>query len=72
MYNYCTFGYFIAFWDWERWEKEIDFFALNEINMPLAIVGIETVWYDTLKTVGFSSEDALYFLSPLRITHGRL
>ena len=22
--NYCTFSYSMAFWDWERWEKEID------------------------------------------------
>ena len=63
IYNYCTFGYSMAFWDWERWEKEIDFLALNGINMPLAIVGTEAVWYDALKAIGFSSEDALRFLS---------
>ena len=22
--NYCTYSYSMAFWDWERWEKEID------------------------------------------------
>lgn len=39
--NVCTFGYSYAFWDWERWEREIDWMALNGINLPLAFVGQE-------------------------------
>ncbi|MBR6286979.1 MAG: alpha-N-acetylglucosaminidase N-terminal domain-containing protein, partial [Bacteroidaceae bacterium] len=27
-FNYCTFSYSMAFWNWERWEKEIDWMAL--------------------------------------------
>lgn len=23
-FNYCTFSYTMAFWDWNRWQKEID------------------------------------------------
>ena len=23
-FNYCTFSYSMAFWDWERWQQEID------------------------------------------------
>ena len=42
--NYCTFGYSMTTWDWERWEQEIDWMALHGINMPLQIVGLETVW----------------------------
>lgn len=26
-FNYCTNSYSMAFWDWERWEKEIDWMA---------------------------------------------
>jgi alpha-N-acetylglucosaminidase len=26
-------------WDWERWEREIDWMALNGINLPLAFTG---------------------------------
>ncbi|HCX22562.1 MAG TPA: alpha-N-acetylglucosaminidase, partial [Cytophagales bacterium] len=33
--NYCTFNYTMSWWDWERWEKEIDWMALHGINMPL-------------------------------------
>ena len=28
-FNYCTYSYTMAFWDWERWEKEIDWMALH-------------------------------------------
>ena len=27
-------------WDWERWEREIDWMALNGINLPLAFTGM--------------------------------
>lgn len=43
--NVCTFGYSYAHWDWKRWEREIDWMALNGINMPLAFVGYLLVSY---------------------------
>src|SRR5258708_783516 len=43
--NYCTFNYSLSWWDWPRWEKEIDWMALHGINMPLAITGEEYTWY---------------------------
>lgn len=42
--NYCTFGYSMVWWEWPRWEREIDFMALNGINMPLAVTGIEAIY----------------------------
>lgn len=30
----------MAFWDWERWEQEIDWMALQGINLPLAFAGL--------------------------------
>lgn len=43
-------------------KKEIDYFlALNGINMPLAIVGTEAVWYDASKAIEFFTKDALFF-----------
>jgi len=55
--NYCTFNYSASWWDWERWEKEIDFMALQGINMPLALVGIEGVWYETLTGFGLTDQE---------------
>lgn len=33
-----------VWWTWERWEKEIDWMALQGINLPLAFTGQEAIW----------------------------
>lgn len=43
-FNYCTFSYSLAFWDWPQWERFIDWMALHGINMPLAVTGQEATW----------------------------
>ncbi|MEO6230253.1 MAG: alpha-N-acetylglucosaminidase [Ferruginibacter sp.] len=55
--NYCTFNYSMSWWDWERWEKEIDWMALHGINMPLAITGEEYTWYVVYKEMGFTDAE---------------
>lgn len=55
--NYCTFNYSMSWWDWARWEKEIDWMALHGINMPLAITGEEYTWYLVYKDMGFTDEE---------------
>ncbi len=60
--NYCTHSYSCAWWNWERWEREIDIMAMNGINMPLSITGTEGVWYQTLLDMGFSDIEARTFL----------
>lgn len=61
--NYCTFNYTMSWWDEERWQKEIDFMALNGINMPLAITGQNTVWQRVYRKLGFSDSDLESFFS---------
>jgi alpha-N-acetylglucosaminidase len=61
--NYCTFNYTMSWWDWPRWEKEIDWMALHGINMPLAITGEEYTWYLVYKELGFSDEDLKDFFT---------
>ena len=61
--NYCTFSYSMAFWDWDRWEQEIDWMALHGINLPLALTGAETVWYNVLKKLGYSPMEINQFIS---------
>lgn len=62
-FNYCTFSYSMAFWDWKRWEQEIDWMALHGVNLPLAIVGEETVWRNMLLKLGYSHEEAGRFIA---------
>lgn len=62
-FNYCTFGYSMMTWTWERWQKEIDWMALHGINMPLQIVGIEAVWRNLLKDdYGYTDQEAKAFV----------
>ena len=61
--NYCTYSYSTAFWDWERWEQELDWMAMHGINMPLSITGMEVVWYNLLKRIGYSTEEINEFIS---------
>lgn len=56
--NYCTFSYTAPWWDWKRWERELDYMAMNSVNMPLSVVGLEAVWYNTLLKYGFTDEEA--------------
>lgn len=40
-----------AWWDWERWEKEIDWMALQGVNLPLAFTGQEAIWQKVFKVL---------------------
>lgn len=62
-FNYCTFSYSMAFWDWERWQQEIDWMALHGVNIPLAIVGEECVWRNMLLKLGYSEEEVGRFIA---------
>ncbi len=62
-YNYCTFSYSMAFWDWPRWEREIDWLAMHGVNMPLAAVGLECVWRNMLLRLGYSESAVGEFIA---------
>lgn len=62
-FNYCTYSYSMAFWDWKRWEKELDWMALHGINLPLAAVGHECVWRNLLLRLGFSKQQINNFIA---------
>ncbi|WP_260258238.1 alpha-N-acetylglucosaminidase [Elizabethkingia bruuniana] len=60
--NYCTINYSFSFYTWEDWEKELDWMALNGVNIMLAPVGTELVWYNTLLKLGYTDADAKAFI----------
>ena len=62
-FNYCTYSYTMAFWDWERWERELDWMALHGINMPLAAVGQECIWRNMLQKLGYTKEEINRFIA---------
>lgn len=62
-FNYCTYSYTMAFWDWDCWEKEIDWMALHGINLPLAVVGADVVWYNVLTKLGYTKDEINEFIA---------
>ena len=62
-FEYTTFSCAACWWNWERWENEIDFMAMNGINMPLAVVGTQAVWLKTMDDLGINEPLALSGLS---------
>ncbi len=61
-FNYCTFSYSMAWWDWEAWQRMIDWMALKGINTPLAVTGQEGTWRLVLHDIGFSDKQIADFL----------
>lgn len=61
-FNYCTFSYSMAWWDWHQWEQMIDWMALKGINTPLAVTGQEAVWRSVLQDFGFTRQQIAEFL----------
>ena len=55
--NTCTHSYSASWWDWERWEREIDWMALNGVNLPLAFTGLEYVTKKLFIELGFTEEE---------------
>jgi len=60
--NYCTYNYTMSFWEWDQWERELDWMAINGINMPLAIIGMEAVWQNTLRKFDFTENEISKFI----------
>jgi len=61
--NYCTFGYTMPWWQWDDWERFIDWMALNGINMPLAITGQEAIWQKVWRKHGMTDDQIRAFFT---------
>uniref|UniRef100_A0A0A9Y585 Alpha-N-acetylglucosaminidase n=1 Tax=Lygus hesperus TaxID=30085 RepID=A0A0A9Y585_LYGHE len=55
--NVCTFSYSYVWWDWARWEREIDWMALNGFNLVLAFTGTEAVWKEVYLELGLTQDE---------------
>jgi len=55
--NVCTAGYSSAWWQWSQWERNIDWMALNGINMALAFTAQEAIWQRVYREFGFTQEE---------------
>ena len=60
--NPVTFGYTMAFWDWEQWERHIDWMALHGVTAPLNLVGHDAVLVRMLRDLGMEQAAAARFV----------
>ena len=66
--NVVTFGYSTAFWDWARWEQEIDRMALHGINTPLALTAQEGIMARVYKRMGLTENEIAHsFTGPAHL-----
>lgn len=71
--NYCTFGYSMPWWQWEDWERLIDWMALHGVNMPLATTGQEASWMEVWRQHGLSdNEIRAWFTGPAHLPWHRM
>ncbi|XP_012864259.1 PREDICTED: alpha-N-acetylglucosaminidase [Dipodomys ordii] len=71
--NVCTQSYSFVWWDWARWEQEIDWMALNGINLALAWNGQEAIWQRVYLALGLNqSEINEYFTGPTFLAWERM
>ncbi|WP_279299294.1 alpha-N-acetylglucosaminidase [Paraflavisolibacter caeni] len=61
--NYCTINYTMSFYGWKDWEHELDWMALNGVNLLLAPTGMEAVWQSTLRKLGYNEKEILQFIA---------
>ncbi|KAG0260525.1 hypothetical protein BG011_001846 [Mortierella polycephala] len=52
--NVVSFGYQFAFWNWKRWERELDWMLLSGINLLPAMVGQEYVARQMYKSLNLT------------------
>lgn len=71
--NVVTYGYTMPYWDWKRWQKEIDWMALHGINMPLALVATEAIGLRVWEKLGLSEEQTnAFFTGPAYLPWHRM
>lgn len=56
-FNENVDGYTAPYWDWQRWQREIDVLALSGINAMVIERGADMVLYLTFRDFGYSDEE---------------
>ncbi len=72
-FNVVTYGYTMPYWDWARWEKEIDWMALHGIDMPLSLIAYEAIIARVWKKMGLTDKEINeYFVGPAHLPWMRM
>lgn len=72
-FNVVTHGYTTAYWDWARWEEEIDWMAVHGINMPLIGGAHEAILARVFENLGLTKDEIdQYFSGPAHFPWNRM
>ena len=61
--NVCTVSYSMVWWNFSRWEREIDWMALNGLNLILSFTGQEYLWQKFYSFLELNDSDIKAFFS---------
>lgn len=71
--NTCTASYSFVWRDWASYEMEIDWMAMNGINLPLSFNGQEYVWTKLWESYGINQEGLdEFFTGPAYLAWNRM
>ncbi|MGK4179992.1 alpha-N-acetylglucosaminidase TIM-barrel domain-containing protein [Lapidilactobacillus dextrinicus] len=56
-YNFTTYSYTMAYWNQTDWQNELDWLALNGVNLVLDPLGQEAVWALFLRELGYNDAE---------------
>eukprot|EP00929_Paragymnodinium_shiwhaense_P005980 TRINITY_DN10875_c0_g1_i1.p1 TRINITY_DN10875_c0_g1~~TRINITY_DN10875_c0_g1_i1.p1 ORF type:complete len:829 (-),score=178.72 TRINITY_DN10875_c0_g1_i1:88-2508(-) len=72
MMNVCTHSYSLVWYDWQDWQRFIDWMALSGINNVLALTGQEEVQFKVFQKLGLKDDDIRgWFNGPAFLTWSR-
>ena len=72
-FNVVTHGYTMPYWDFQRWEKELDWMAVHGIDMPLMSGAYEAILYRVFEKLGLTeSEINSFFTGPAYFPWNRM
>ncbi|WP_236795067.1 alpha-N-acetylglucosaminidase [Amycolatopsis sp. GM8] len=63
-YNLTVGGYTTPFYDWARWEHEIDLLAASGVTAAHLTLGQELVYLNTFRRCGYEEQELLRWLGP--------
>ena len=61
--NVCTVSYSSVWWGWARWQRELDWMALNGVNLALAFTGQELIWRRVFTQIGLQTAEVDEFFT---------
>ena len=72
-YNAVTSGYTTPYWNWERWEKELDWQAMHGFNMMMAPVATEAIATRIWNKLGLTQQEIdSFYVGPAHLPFIRM